>query len=64
MDAILNHEIKSKQLSVFGGYKNGHLDSVETFEDDMWMYLGQHLEEPKSKMAIVSLPPGLIRVNC
>ena len=58
------HEINSKQLAVFGGYKNGHLDSVEVFEDDTWMYTGRRLEEPKSKMAMVSLPEGLIRQNC
>ena len=64
LDAMLNHEINSKQLAVFGGYKNGHLDSVEVFEDDTWMYTGRRLEEPKSRMAMVSLPEGLIRQNC
>ena len=63
MDSTLNHDYNLKHLSVFGGYKSGHLDSVEMFEDE-WMYLGRHLQEPKSKVAIVSLPSGLIKENC
>ena len=63
MDSTLNHDYNLKHLSAFGGYKSGHLDSVEMFEDE-WMYLGRHLQEPKSKVAIVSLPSGLIKENC
>ena len=63
MDSTLNHDYNLKHLSAFGGYKSGHLDSVEMFEDE-WMYLGRHLQEPKSKVAIVSIPSGLIKENC
>ena len=63
MDATINHEDNLKHLAVFGGYKGEHLDSVEMFEED-WIYLGRHLEEPKSKMAIVSIPSGLIKETC
>ena len=63
MASTLNHDYNLKHLSAFGGYKSGHLDSVEMFEDE-WMYLGRHLQESKSKVAIVSLPSGLIKENC
>ena len=63
MDATINHEDNLKHLAAFGGYKSGHLDSVEMFEED-WIYLDRHLEEPKSKMAIVSIPSGLIKETC
>ena len=34
MASTLNHDYNLKHLSAFGGYKSGHLDSVEMFEDE------------------------------
>ena len=54
------------RLAVFGGYQGGHLNSVEVFEAETgkWEYLDQYLQEPKSEMAHVTVPDGLILENC
>ena len=54
------------RLAVFGGYQGGHLNSVEVFEAETgkWEYLDQYLQEPKSEMAHVTIPNGLILENC
>ena len=53
-------------LVAFGGYQGGHLNSVEVFdgETSSWDYLDRYLQEPKSEMAHVTVPDGLILENC
>ena len=50
-------------ISVFGGLQAGHLDTVEIYDTE-WNYLSQYLQEPKSELAVVTVPPGLIPENC
>lgn len=52
-------------VTAFGGYQGGHLNSVEEFDGELdWDYLAQSLKEPKSDMALVTVPDGLISENC
>lgn len=52
-------------VTAFGGYQGQHLNSVEEFDGELnWDYLGQTLQDPKSKMAIVTVPNGYISEDC
>ena len=50
-------------ISVFGGLQAGHLDTIEIYDNE-WNYLSQYLQEPKSELAVVTVPAGLIPENC
>ncbi len=52
-------------VTAFGGWQGGHLNTVEEFDGEVdWDYLAQNLQEPKSKMAVVTVPEGFITENC
>lgn len=52
-------------ISVFGGLQAVHLDTIEVYDEEAdWDYLSQHLQEPKSELAVVTVPAGLIPENC
>lgn len=61
LQAYKNHEL----VTAFGGYQGGHLNTIEEFDGEVdWDYLAQNLQEPKSKMAVVTVPDGVIAENC
>ena len=48
-------------ISIFGGFQAGHLDTIEEYDEGSeWTYLSQYLQEPKSQLAVVTLPAGII----
>jgi len=52
-------------VTAFGGYQGGHLNTVEEFDGESdWDYLAQDLLQPKSEMAGVTVPDGVILEIC
>ena len=43
----------------------GHISTIEEFDGELgWDFLAQNLQEPKSEMAGVTVPEGVIAENC
>ena len=52
-------------ISIFWGFQAGHLDTIEEYDEGPeWTYLSQYLQEPKSQLAVVTVPAGIIPENC
>jgi len=52
-------------LTAFGGEQGGHISTIEEFDGELgWDFLAQNLQEPKSEMAGVTVPDGVIAENC
>lgn len=52
-------------VTAFGGYQGAHINTIEEFDGESdWDFLAQDLKEPKSEMAGVTVPDGIIVENC
>ena len=46
-------------------HQGGHINTIEEFDGEIgWDFLAQDLQEPKSEMAGVTVPEGVIAENC